>query len=230
MIIGHRYEPSVLGKEATPYPPTSVFLRCQCQLWLWSKQDISSLPRPPSPWPSWNLDACAACDSRKCPSKLSRVRNGATHRASSFRCNCDLWPKNDSNQKFPTWLFGSSHIFVFFLTEAKQNRNKQKSFKPKFIKVSIPQQKQLHKKHPRLHHQRVFCFLPETPRNTTVTSMVDSVGQLLQRGSTLGAPAPPSALLAPPAPPKPPPAAEAGFLGMVEFLGDVCFFFSLVTF
>jgi len=40
--------------------------------------------------------------------------------------------------------------------------------------------------------------------------MVDSVGQLLQRGSALNAPAPPSALLAPPAPPKPPPATEVG--------------------
>lgn len=44
---------------------------------------------------------------------------------------------------------------------------------------------------------------------SSVTSMVDSVGQLLQRGSALNAPAPPSALLAPPAPPKPPPATEA---------------------
>ena len=70
--------------------------------------------------------------------------------------------------------------------------------------------------------------------------MVDSVGQLLQRGSTLGAPAPPSALLAPPAPPKPPPAAEAGVLGieMVRvfkgcecfILGDACFFFFLCFF
>ena len=51
---------------------------------------------------------------------------------------------------------------------------------------------------------------PLTFRKSSVTSMVDSVGQLLQRGSALNAPAPPSALLAPPAPPKPPPATEVG--------------------
>ena len=41
---------------------------------------------------------------------------------------------------------------------------------------------------------------------SSVTSMVDSVGQLLEQRR---APPPPSALLAPPQPPKPPPSSEA---------------------
>lgn len=54
-------------------------------------------------------------------------------------------------------------------------------------------------------------------RKSSVTSMVDSVGQLLQRGSALNAPAPPSALLAPP---KPPPATEVGGLNKKNWMLD----------